>query len=460
MRQAFQAFPHPLALHQQLEETVASPRPTPPPFTLRQRQADPTLRSKRDVAPACFPRALDAHIVSAPIASGGMASVHLAASADPRHDIVAVKRLHPHLATDPSFTQMLLDEAAIAVRVRHRNVVTMYGADVIGTEVVLVMEYVPGLPLHVVMQKLYPGRAPARLAAAIIAATLRGLDAAHDARDANNRPLRIVHRDVSPQNILVGRDGVTRILDFGVAKAEQRYHRTQAGDVKGKLAYMSPEQLRGASVDRRTDVYAAAVVLWEILVGAPLFRGGSDGNTVAKVLEGSVTPPGAEVPGIPAALDAIVMRGLAARRDDRFATAREMADALDGVFASEPVRRSELRTWVRELGGDALRKQAQTAADLRRRATPSMAPMQPPAMHAPPGMQAPPATVIVPLHAASPLPAPMLPLALDALRGRVAIFAAIFVTALACGVATEGVVASAFHRQSDTPSEPTADESR
>src|ERR1700731_3901135 len=111
MRQAFQAFPHPLTLRQQLDATVASERAPPPPFTLRHRPQDPTLRSKRDVAPACFPRALDARIVSAPIASGGMASVHLAASAAPHHDIVAVKRLHPPLATDPYFTQMLLDEA-------------------------------------------------------------------------------------------------------------------------------------------------------------------------------------------------------------------------------------------------------------------------------------------------------------------------------------------------------------
>jgi len=361
-----------------------------------------------------------------------MASVHLAASADPRQRIVAIKRLHPHLATEPCFTQMLLDEAAVASRIRHRNAIKTYGADVIGSEVVLVMEYVSGLPLHVVMQRAYPKGVPARLAAAIIGGTLRGLHAAHEAVDANHRPLRIVHRDVSPQNILIGRDGVPRILDFGVALSDQRNHRTEAGDVKGKLAYMSPEQVRGVTVDRRTDVYAAGVVLWEILVGAPLFHGGSEGNTIAKVLAGSVTRPGALVAGVPAALDAIVMRALAPQRADRFGTAREMAEAIDAVFESEPVTRSELRTWVREVGADIFRKQAQAAADLRRRATPLDAE---PTLHAP-----------LPVRTRSPVRTGLF---LDALRGRAGVFAAIFIAAATWGIATEGIVAAAVHRHRD-----------
>ena len=447
------SFPHSSSAGQQLEETVAS-LPAPPPFTLRQRPEDPTLRSKlADQAVTSFPRALDAHVVSAPIAAGGMASVHLAASPDPHHRIVAIKRLHPHLATEACFTQMLLDEAAVASRIRHRNVIKTYGADVIGHEVVLVMEYVSGLALHVVLQRAYPKGLPARIAAAILAGALRGLHAAHEAVDANHRPLRIVHRDVSPQNILIGRDGVPRILDFGVALSDQRNHRTEVGDIKGKLAYMSPEQVRGVTVDRRTDIYAAGVVLWEALVGAPLFHGDSEGNTIARVLAGSATPPGSRVDGVPAALDAVVLRALAPQRADRFGTAREMAEALDAVFESEPVTRTELRDWVRALGGEVFRKQAQTAGDLRRRATPLSAEATlhaPLVARTPPPMPPPPPS---PSPSRPPPPPPPPPpdlaalsgLFLDALRGRIGVFAAIFIAALTWGL-TEGAVASAVFR--------------
>jgi serine/threonine protein kinase len=342
---------------------------------------DPTMRSpeetraarrpRRLMRHARFPRALEAHLVSAPIAAGGMASVHVAMSADPRQPVLALKRVHPHLASD-DFTTMLLDEAAIASCIRHENVVTTYGADMIGEELFMVMEYVAGLPLHIIMQKARPGTVPVRFAVAIIADALRGLHAAHEATDASGKPLGIVHRDVSPQNMLLGVDGITRVLDFGVAKAEHRHQRTRAGELKGKLSYMSPEQLRGDPVDRRTDVYAAAVVLWEALVGASLFNGRNDGGTFANALRGCSTRPGARVAGVPVALDAIVMRGLAMSREDRFATALDMARALDGVVASNPVRREELAAWLRERGADVLRRQARVPAELRRRATPAL----------------------------------------------------------------------------------------
>jgi serine/threonine protein kinase len=341
------------------------------------KRGEPPARPKRISAMRLrFPRALEQHLVSAPIASGGMASIHVAVTADQQQRVLALKRVHPHLAS-ANFTKMLLDEAALGACIRHENVVTTYGADMIGDEVFMVMEYVPGLPLHVIMQKAQPLALPARFAVAIVADALRGLHAAHEAVDERGDSLGIVHRDVSPQNIMLGQDGIARVLDFGIAKAERRAQETACGDLKGKLSYMAPEQLRGDAVDRRTDVYAASVVLWETLVGASLFNDRSDAGTFANALRGCSTRPGLRVRGIPPELDAIVMRGLATRPEDRFATALDMARALDGVVAFNPVRPNELGAWLRELGADALEKRAQVPEDLRRRNAPPVAPVPP-----------------------------------------------------------------------------------
>lgn len=417
-------------------------------------------RSRRHSMP--FPRALEQHLVSKPIAAGGMATVHLAVSSDPAQQALALKRLHPYLAEDPYFGQMLLDEAAIASCVRHPNVVTTYGADMIDGEIVLVMEYVPGLTLHVLMQKLGPSGMPARLAAAIVAGALRGLHAAHEAVDASGRPLRIVHRDVSPQNILLGLDGVARVLDFGIATADRRSQPTRTGELKGKLSYMAPEQLREASVDRRTDVYGAAVVLWEALVGAPLFHGVSDGSTLARVLEGNVTRPGSLVGGIPARLDAIVMRGVAERSTDRFATALDMATALDAVFASEPVDPSELAGWIQELGAETLQRLERVPADLRGRSRSSIEsraalPTLPSALEPVTAARVTAARVMAaPANAARVMAVPLTPAPLmvppaaslrdmaRAFREALAVLAVIFVTSMACGLFTELAVADAL----------------
>ena len=349
-----------------LETTMRSAKP-----------ADSARRPKRISAMRLrFPRALEQHLVSGPIASGGMASIHVAVTPDQRQRVLALKRVHPHLAS-ANFTEMLLDEAALGAQIRHENVVTTYGADMIGDEVFMVMEYVPGLPLHVIMQKAQPRALPARFAVAIIADALRGLHAAHEAVDERGVSLGIVHRDVSPQNIMLGEDGIARVLDFGIAKAERRAQETACGDLKGKLSYMAPEQLRGDAVDRRTDVYAASVVLWETLVGASLFNDRSDAGTFANALRGCSTRPGLRVPGLPAELDAIVMRGLATRPEDRFATALDMARALDSIVAFNPVRPNELGAWLCELGAEALQRRAQVPEGLRRQSGPPDAPVAP-----------------------------------------------------------------------------------
>jgi serine/threonine-protein kinase len=205
---------------------------------------------------------------------------------------VAIKRLHARYAKDPSFVAMLLDEARLAARVSHPNVVQTLDVVEERGELFVVMEYVRGETLSR-LQGLSRGgtRVPPSIAVAVLAGALHGLHAAHEAIDEHGAALGIVHRDVSPQNILVGLDGTPRMLDFGIAKAEGRQESTRDGEIKGKLPYMAPEQLTGGSIDRRVDTYAAAVVLWEALVGRRLFSGDSTQGTMVQVFEHRVEAP-------------------------------------------------------------------------------------------------------------------------------------------------------------------------
>ena len=294
------------------------------------------------------------------LASGGMASVHIGRLMGLAgfSRTVAIKRLHPHLAKDHDFVAMLLDEARLVVRVRHPNVVPVIDVVQDGNELLLVMEYVQGEPLNVLMRLTMDRgeRMPLKMVRSVIAGVLHGLHAAHESTDEKGQPLGIVHRDVSPQNIIVGVDGVARVLDFGIAKATGRLQMTREGEIKGKTAYMSPEQLRGESVDRRTDVYAASVLLWEMLTTRRLFRGQTQPEIAYKVLEDVVAAPSQVAPDLSVELDAIVMRGLARNPDDRFSTALEMAIAIEDLGDLATSRATGL--WVEEKGSDRLRERA------------------------------------------------------------------------------------------------------
>ena len=210
------------------------------------------------------------------IAAGGMATVHFGrqSGAAGFSRTVAIKRLHPNLAKDPEFVAMFLDEARLVARIRHPNVVPTI--DVVATEgeVFVVMEYVHGESLARLRTAMaQAGRvADPRIVASVISGVLHGLHAAHEAKSEVGQPLNIVHRDVSPQNILVGIEGISRVLDFGVAKAIGRVQSTREGQIKGKLAYMAPEQLQGGHVTRRADIYAVAAVTWEAFTGQRLSR--------------------------------------------------------------------------------------------------------------------------------------------------------------------------------------------
>jgi hypothetical protein len=312
------------------------------------------------------PRIVGRYALYGKIASGGMATVHFGRLLGPVgfSRTVAIKRLHPHFTEDPEFVSMFLDEARLAARIRHPNVVPTL--DVVATdgELFLVMDFVQGETLARLLRLTAASREriPVPIVAAIFSGMLHGLHAAHEAKNERGEPLGIVHRDVSPQNVIVGVDGTPRVLDFGVAKAAGRLQTTREGQLKGKISYMAPEQLRGAPATRQTDIYAAAVVLWESLAGRRLFQDENEAAVLHRVLEGRVERPSAIVPELSAEVDALVLRGLDRAPENRFATAREMATALERALALAIP--ATVGAWVEETAPQALAKQAARVAEI------------------------------------------------------------------------------------------------
>jgi serine/threonine protein kinase len=293
------------------------------------------------------------YVLGEPFASGGMGTVHLGrvVGASGFSRVVAIKRLFPGFATDSSFRQMLVDEARFASRIRQPNVVPILDVVEAERDLYVVMEYVHGLPLATVLAgPPSPPPMPVEIAVAIAEAVLLGLHAAHEARDEDGAPLGIVHRDVSPQNVMVGADGVPRLIDFGIAKAATRIQVTDPGVIKGKAGYMAPEQLLYEPVARHADVFSASVVLWEMLAGRRLFPFDVS-ERVRRVAERAV-PPSQHRPGINSALDAAVLRGLERDPARRFPTAEAMALELrrdQGVASAVDVTR-----WLAATAADEL----------------------------------------------------------------------------------------------------------
>jgi serine/threonine-protein kinase len=252
----------------------------------------------------------------------------------------------------------------LVARIRHPNVVPTI--DVVATEgeVFVVMEYVHGESLARLRSAMaQAGRvADPRIVASVISGVLHGLHAAHEAKSEVGQPLNIVHRDVSPQNILVGIEGISRVLDFGVAKAIGRVQSTREGQIKGKLAYMAPEQLQGGHVTRRADIYAVAAVTWEAFTGQRLFSDKDTGALVTAILSETILPPSAVSPHVAGAFDRVVMRGLERDPARRYSTAREMA--LDLERCAGIVSPSEVGTWVERWAGPTLAKRAALMAEI------------------------------------------------------------------------------------------------
>jgi len=306
-----------------------------------------------------------------PIASGGMAMVHfgrLLGSAGFSRTVV-MKRLRGEFLESPEFISTLLDEARLVSRIRHPNVVSTLDMVEGQDELFLVMDYVVGESFSRLLHTYRDRHAQLRpqIATGILCGVLYGLHAAHEARDELGEPLNIVHRDVSPQNVLVGVDGHARLLDFGIAKGKGRLQTTRAGQLKGKLGYMAPEQILGEEPDRRTDVYSAAVVLWEALTGRRLFPGtdgGDDFNLIPTILEANIEPPSTVVDDIPPQLDGIVMYGLNREPTARYSSARDFAIALEEKVGVATNR--QIGEWVEETAKEALAGRALQLAALER----------------------------------------------------------------------------------------------
>ena len=321
------------------------------------------------------PESFGRYLLFPAIARGGMATVHMArlVGAEGFTRLVAAKRLHPQFTDDPDFVTMFHDEACIASRIHHPNVVPVLDVVVSNNELILVQEYVHGVPLSQLMRVAQLSELPIAVdvAVAVVAGVLAGLHAAHEVRDEAGAPLEIVHRDVSPANVMISVDGVPRLLDFGIAKATTSTHHTREGVFKGKLAYMAPEQLRMERIDRLVDIYATGVLAWELLVNRRVYDGRHEISFVTAVMNG-------EIPNVTRALadrrdeidDArwaalvllgpIISRAMADRPEDRFATAEDMMRALlDACPSATSMAVSE---WVRAVGAEFLDKRQKCLA--------------------------------------------------------------------------------------------------
>jgi serine/threonine-protein kinase len=269
------------------------------------------------------------------LASGGMATVYVARSQGVAgfERLAAIKVLHPHLAHDDEFISMFLDEARLAARIHHPNVVaTLDISDTEGDGFFLVMDYIEGHHLGALLQQAAKDglRVPPPIVVRVILDALAGLAAAHDLVDENGTPLHLVHRDISPHNIMVGTDGIARLTDFGVAKAEVRLTSTRDGQFKGKLAYMAPEHASTGTTDQRSDLFAMGIILWEGLTGRRLFRADTNAQTLNKILVEPIPPPSDARPEL-APFDSLCARALERDPALRFQTADEFAAALEAV---------------------------------------------------------------------------------------------------------------------------------
>jgi eukaryotic-like serine/threonine-protein kinase len=296
------------------------------------------------------------------IASGGMATVFLARALGHGgfQRLMAIKRLHPHLEDDEDFVRMFLDEARLAARIRHPNVVaTLDVEDEDG--LYIVMEYIEGVTLLQLTRAAAKmgDRVPVPVAIRIALDTLAGLHAAHELRDENEAFLNLVHRDVSPQNILLGTDGSARLTDFGIAKATSRLAVTRDGQLKGKISYMAPEQTRKSELDRRADVFAMGVVVWELLAGRRLFSGDSDVEVLNQLLFEAVPRLRDQAPSLPSMLEQTVMRALERDPNSRYPSASHFADALERAtrMLGGPANHRIVAAFVNKLAGERIARE-------------------------------------------------------------------------------------------------------
>ncbi len=276
--------------------------------------------------------------------------------------LVAIKRILPNIAEDEEFISMFIDEAKITVQLNHANIAQIYELSHIASSYFIAMEYIPGKDMRAIFDRCRKKGEPAPipLTCYVVAKCCEGLDYAHR-KQVNGRDMNIVHRDVSPQNVLISYEGEVKVIDFGIAKAAGKATKTQAGILKGKFGYMSPEQIRGLPLDRRSDVFAIGVCLYEMLTGERLFVGDSDFSVLEKVRKVEVLPPSTYNRKIPEGLEKIVMKALAKDVDDRYQYASEVADDLQRfLITSESIfSRKDLAQYMKSTFAEEVEREKQ-----------------------------------------------------------------------------------------------------
>src|SRR6476620_6544714 len=284
---------------------------------------------------------------------GGMAEVFRAKAfgVEGFERLIAVKRILPNIAEDKEFIRMFIDEAKLAVQLNHANIAQIFDLGVVDGSYFIALEHVHGRDLRAMFDRCRQlgDPMPVSQACFVVMKVCEGLDYAHNKRDVSGRELHLVHRDVSPQNVLISYEGEVKLIDFGIAKAAGKASKTQAGILKGKFGYMSPEQVRGLPIDKRSDIFAVGIVLYELLTGERLFIGESDFSTLEKVRNVEINPPSQYNKKIPQELERVVLKALARDPEDRYANAIDLHDDLQSFLYSvgEFFSRKDLAAWMK-----------------------------------------------------------------------------------------------------------------
>jgi eukaryotic-like serine/threonine-protein kinase len=309
---------------------------------------------------------------------GGMAEVFRAKAfgVEGFERLVAVKRILPNIAEDKEFIEMFVDEAKIAVQLNHANIAQIFDLGVVDGSYYIALEHIHGRDLRSIFDRCGSQGAPMPVAQAcfVVMKVCEGLDYAHNKRDQAGNELNLVHRDVSPQNVLVSFEGEVKIIDFGIAKAAGKGSKTQAGILKGKFGYMSPEQVRGLPIDRRSDIFSCGIVLYELLTGERLFQGESDFSTLEKVRNVEILPPSTYNRNIPDELERIVLKALARDVEDRYQNAIDLHDELQAFVytAGEFYSRKDLAGWMKSMFAREIEEETAKLESYRRLSTPDL----------------------------------------------------------------------------------------
>ncbi|HEY3802652.1 MAG TPA: serine/threonine-protein kinase [Kofleriaceae bacterium] len=317
------------------------------------------------VPTAALPASIGRYTVLGLLATGGMAEIFLGKA--PGGAPVVIKRVLPHLARQPAFVAMFVDEARLSSLLHHANIVEVHELGQVGFDLFMVMEYLEGESVAGLMRRSAhrSHHLPLALAAHVIAEACAGLSAAHELCDPDGKPLGLVHRDISPSNIFVTYAGDVKVLDFGIATAEHRLTQTATGQVKGKFSYMSPEQCRGESLDLRSDIFSLGVVLYELTTRRRLFKRANELMVLRAVTEEAIAPPRTLVRDFPRELDRVVMRALDRDPKNRHASARELRDELLSAIAPLGHEPMGLAAHMNELFVDRIAQKQRMLRDAR-----------------------------------------------------------------------------------------------